>query len=136
MCIVKVGYSKCGMHHAGGVCEQLGLSYHLLVCSYLIHTHAGFACDAFHTCPQTTSSKHAVDGQSKAAPRGSDSTDDLLPPPAGLMLLCLEWLISNELIGAKHSGVKEPMYTKFKLTLDDTVSYDSSLQMYSTFQDA
>ena len=52
------------------------------------------------------------------------------------MLLCLKWLISNESIGAKHGGVKEPMYAKFKLTLNDTVGYDSPLQMYSMFQDA
>ena len=52
------------------------------------------------------------------------------------MLLCLEWLVSNESIGAQHGGAVEQMYAKFKLALDDAVGYDFPLHRYSTFQDA
>ena len=60
----------------------------------------------------------------------------MLAPPTGLVLLCLEWLVSNESIGAQHGGAVEQMYAKFKLALDDAVGYDFPLHRYSTFQDA
>ena len=61
----------------------------------------------------------------------ADVADDLLPPPAAPMLLCLEWLVSNEPIGAKLGGIKEPIYAKFKLTLSDDVGYGFPVYTYS-----